>query len=169
MHSKISVCPYKLQKTGNISVKELAITENHLYAKAYSKGRRYVTPTISVYILPDYAAGRIRKAHPQKLLQNRVGLTVTKKIGGAVTRNRCKRVMREALRSIESKHGLKKGFLCVLVARHDTVKAKTAQVEADMTAAFRALSMLSGMPPAPKTGAQRQTGSKEKQISEKTR
>lgn len=127
-------------------MKELAITENHLYSKVYAKGRRYVTPTVSVYILPDYSAKRIRNAHPQKLLRNRVGLTVTKKIGGAVTRNRCKRVMRAALRSIESKHKLKKGFLCVLVARKDTTAAKSTQVEADMTAALRALDMLLDLP-----------------------
>lgn len=54
--------------------------------------------------------------------------------------------MRAALRSIESKHKLKKGFLCVLVARKDTTAAKSTQVEADMTAALRALDMLLDLP-----------------------
>ena len=33
-----------------------AICENHLYAKAYSKGKRAVTRSVAVYVLPDYLA-----------------------------------------------------------------------------------------------------------------
>ena len=33
-----------------------AICENHLYSKAYSKGKRAVTSALAVYVLPDYVA-----------------------------------------------------------------------------------------------------------------
>ena len=52
-----------------------AIKENHLYSKAYSKGKRAVTSALAVYILPDYAAKRLAKAHPEKKVVNRIGLT----------------------------------------------------------------------------------------------
>ena len=43
-----------------------AICENHLYSKAYSKGKRAVTSALAVYVLPDYAAKRLAKSHPEK-------------------------------------------------------------------------------------------------------
>ena len=52
-----------------------AICENHLYSKAYSKGKRAVTSALAVYTLPDYQAARLAKAHPQKIKVNRIGLT----------------------------------------------------------------------------------------------
>jgi ribonuclease P protein component len=72
-----------------------AIRENHLYSKAYANGKKYVGRNMVVYLLPDYAAARIAKANPTKKRCNRVGITVTKKIGGAVERNRAKRIIRE--------------------------------------------------------------------------
>ena len=61
-----------------------AICENHLYSKAYAKGKRAVTPVLAVYVLPDYAAKRLAKAHPQHRIMNRIGLTTSTKLGGAV-------------------------------------------------------------------------------------
>jgi hypothetical protein len=61
-----------------------AICENHLYSKAYSKGKRAVTSALAVYVLPDYAAKRLAMSHPQKLVMNRIGLTTTKALGSAV-------------------------------------------------------------------------------------
>ena len=108
----------------------------------YAKGKKFVTPTVVVYVLTDYRASRLKKENPEKKYINRIGLTVTKKNGGAVERNRCKRVMREALRSVETEYGLRTGFLIVLVARDATVKTKTAAVASDMAMAFSRLGML---------------------------
>ena len=38
-----------------------AICENHLYHKAYSKGKKAITGTVAVYVLPDYSAARLAK------------------------------------------------------------------------------------------------------------
>ena len=59
-------------------MKLYAINENHLFSKVYTKGKRAVTRTVCVYVLPDYHASRLQRAHPLKLRINRVGLTVTK-------------------------------------------------------------------------------------------
>ena len=123
-------------------MKFTAITENHLYAKAYAKGKKAVTGTVIVYVLRDYAARRLRDAHPQKQFVNRIGLTVGKKLGGAVQRNRAKRVLREAMRAVEHEPGVKTGFLVVLAARERATEAKTAEVERDLRRAFEKLDML---------------------------
>jgi ribonuclease P protein component len=91
---------------------------------------------VAVYVLRDYAAKRLMKAHPQKVYVNRIGLSVTKKIGGACVRTRAKRIMREALRAIVSEGRLKTGHLVVIAARSEIVGKKTQDVERDLRRAF---------------------------------
>ena len=91
-------------------MKHIAIGENHLYSKAYAKGNKYVAKGIIVYVLKDYKAYKLQKAHPQKLMVNRIGLTVSKKIGGAVVRSRVKRILRAGLRQVEKENNIAKGY-----------------------------------------------------------
>ena len=118
-----------------------AIKENHLYSKAYSKGKRAVTNALAVYILPDYAAKRLAKAHPQKKVMNRIGLTTSTKLGGAVTRSRCRRIMREGLRALEKERPLKVGFLIVIAARSAAVNLKSTEIKRQLDTAFTKLGM----------------------------
>ena len=117
-------------------MKFVAIREHHLYNKAYRQGSRHVGKTVAVYVLRDYAAKRLMKAHPQKKYVNRLGLAVTKKIGGACVRTRAKRILREAYRAIEQEGRLKTGYLVVLAARAEIVGKKTQDVERDLRRAF---------------------------------
>ncbi len=124
-------------------MKEIAITENHLYGKAYAKGKKAVTDTVVVYLLPDYKKREYVKYSPDgKTPINRFGITVSKKIGGAVERNRAKRVIREAYRAIRRKKRIMVGFLIVVVAREAAVREKTGKVTADMEKAFGRLGMI---------------------------
>jgi ribonuclease P protein component len=118
-----------------------AICENHLYSKAYSKGKRAVTSALAVYVLPDYAAKRLAKENPEKKLLNRIGLTTSKKLGGAVVRSRCRRIMREGLRAIEKEKELKKGFLIVIAARTAAVSKKSSDIKSELEVAFTKLGM----------------------------
>ena len=118
-----------------------AICENHLYSKAYSKGKRAVTSALAVYVLPDYAAKRLAKAHPQKKVVNRIGLTTSTKLGSAVVRNRCRRIIREAFRAIERERSLKVGFLIVIAARSASVNLKSTEIKQQLDFALKKLGM----------------------------
>ena len=96
-------------------MKNIAITENHLYNKAYKNGKRFVGRYCAVYVLRDLAAKRLCREHPQKRYVNRLGLSVSKRIGGAVQRNRAKRILRAAYDTCRPH--LKTGFLIVISAR----------------------------------------------------
>ena len=118
-----------------------AICENHLYSKAYSKGKRAVTSALAVYVLPDYAAKRLANAHPEKKLMNRIGLTTSTKLGGAVVRSRCRRILREGLKAVEKERKLKKGFLIVIAARSAAVNKKSSDIKRELDIAFEKLGM----------------------------
>ena len=115
--------------------------ENHLYSKAYSKGKRAVTSALAVYVLPDYAAKRLAKAHPEKKVVNRIGLTTSVKLGGAVVRSRCRRIMREGLRALEKERSLKLGYLIVIAARSAAINLKSTEIKKQLDFAFTKLGM----------------------------
>ena len=120
-------------------MKLAAIKEHHLYNKAYQKGSRASGRTVTVYVLKDYAARRLTRAHPQRLTVNRVGISVSKKIGGACARNRAKRIIREAYRAILREGQLKVGFLVVIAAKPEIVGKKSGEIEAELRRAFERL------------------------------
>ena len=122
-------------------MKFVAIKENHLYSKAYSKGKRAVTSALAVYVLPDYAAKRLAKAHPQKKVVNRIGLTTSTKLGGAVVRSRTRRILREGLRALELEKPLKVGFLIVIAARSAAVDLTSNDIKEHLDVAFKKLGM----------------------------
>lgn len=118
-----------------------AIRENHLYQKAYAKGKRAVMPSVAVYLLPDYAAKRLAKAHPEKRTVNRIGLTVSKKLGGAVVRSRTRRILREGLRTLIKERPMKTGFLIVIAARAAALPKKSTEIRRELEVAFEKLGM----------------------------
>ena len=122
-------------------MKFVAIKENHLYSKAYSKGKRAVTSALAVYVLPDYAAKRLAKAHPQKKVVNRIGLTTSTKLGGAVVRSRTRRILREGLRALEAEKALKTGYLIVIAARSAAVDLKSTEIKEHLDFAFKKIGM----------------------------
>ena len=100
-----------------------------------------MTSALAVYVLPDYMAKRLAKSHPEGLIQNRIGLTVSTKLGGAVVRTRTRRILREGLRSLISERPLKVGFLIVIAARSAAVNLKSTDIRRHLEEAFTKLGM----------------------------
>lgn len=140
-------------------MKHRSLKENHLFRAAYRKGGRKSSDTVTVYVMKDRRAGLLRKQNPMKQTLNRIGISASKKVGGAVQRNRAKRVIREALRQIERTAGLKTGYLIVVVPKPACTVCKMQDVLSDLSACFAALSMIPSSPAADseETGADPET------------
>ena len=123
-------------------MKFTAIGENHLYQKVYARGRSRVGKYCVVYVLPDLHAKKLAAANPRKCKINRIGLTVSRKLGGAVERNRCKRIIREGWRAVDKERGVKCGFLIVIAARGAAMRAKSTDLKNELENSLEALDML---------------------------
>lgn len=108
--------------------KTAPIKKNHEFRRAYHKGASSSGPTVAVYLLRN------------RLKINRLGLTVSKKTGNAVARNRAKRLIKEAYRLLEPR--VKGGLDIVVVARTKCVYSRCQQVSADLEACLLKLGAL---------------------------
>jgi len=115
-----------MEKTKKFSV----IKENHLFLKAYGKGKGYVSDAMAVYVL----RGRDRQ-------NTFVGFTVSKNRGNAVLRNRLRRRLREAYRILYP--FVKKGYIIVIVARQACENYSSTELCEQMHALFRKAALFS--------------------------
>lgn len=83
-------------------------------------GKKLHTDHFLVFVLPR------DKASPGEALPTRLGVTVSKKVGGAVARNRVKRLVREAFRRLKAL--FPSGLDLVFVAKRSAVEAEFDQV-----------------------------------------
>ncbi len=105
-----------------------AICENRDFKRVYSRGRSLVTPYVVIYFLRN------------RNTKIRVGITASKKIGGAVVRNRARRVLREGVREIID--SLPQNYDIVLVARGKTPHAKSSYINALLVKQFKSAGLL---------------------------
>ena len=111
------------RKTGKVSgMKKTAttasLTENYLFRRLYRKGTSGATPNIAVYYQKN------------RLGYNRLGVTVSKKVGNAVQRNRARRVIVEAYRQAEVL--LPVGLDIVVVARQRAAGVKMQEIQRNL-------------------------------------
>ena len=109
------------------------LKKNHEFRRLYARGKSSVTPYLVVY------AGKGRRRQRQLPL-NRVGFTVSAKLGGAVTRNRIRRRLRELYRLHEAE--FRAGAELVVVARKSAAGAQWRQLEQAFLSACRKLNLL---------------------------
>ena len=97
----------------------VSIKENRVFRQLYARGRSRVDRYLAVY------------CRRNRLGCNRLGLTVSAKLGCAVERNRIRRRLREAYRLQEDR--LKPGYDLVIVARSRAVNADYHTLEQSLT------------------------------------
>lgn len=107
--------------------KAVTIKLNHEFRRLYNKGKSAVTPSMVVYC---------RKS---RLEHNRVGITVSTKLGCAVKRNRARRRLRELFRLAQP--GMKQGYDVILVARTRAVSVPYEKLKADFDRAIAQLEL----------------------------
>lgn len=123
-------------------MKNIAVKENHLYNKAYANGKRFFGRYVRIYVLKDLKAKRIMLANPEKQYLNRLGISVSKKNGSAVVRNRIKRIIREGYRAVDREGVLKTGFLIIIAAKNEAAEVKSTDIERELRYGFGKLDML---------------------------
>jgi ribonuclease P protein component len=97
------------------------------FLAANAAGKKFITQS---FILQANERGR---DHPVTDL-SRVGFTVTKKLGNAVTRNRIRRRLRSAVRSAAPE--MKPGHDYVMIARGKALDCTFGELERDIKFAF---------------------------------
>ncbi len=95
--------------------RETTVKENYEFRRIYNKGSSGVSPFLVVYVRPN------------RRKRNRLGVTVSAKLGKAVVRNRVRRRLREIYRLAQPE--MKQGYDMILVARSRAVGASYRELE----------------------------------------
>ena len=99
------------------------LKENRDFRRAYHKGKSFVSPYVVVYI------------NKNRTNQVRLGITAGKKIGKAVLRNRAKRLITAAFRSLLPQ--IDTGYDFVIVARTRILNVKSTEVALSLLKIFK--------------------------------
>ena len=86
------------------------LCENHMFLKAYRKGKSGVNKYTAVYVLKNYRTNKDGSPMHTKL-----GISINAKLGKACKRSRVKRIVREAYRALLP--DIKDGLIIVIAAR----------------------------------------------------
>ena len=106
----------------------VTIHQNTDFRRVYGRGRSCTSPALAAYCLKNRAG------------ICRIGITTSKKLGGAVERNRCRRVIKEAYRHLQPQ--CTGGWDIVFVARFKTLRMKEGEVEKHMRDQLRQLGVI---------------------------
>ncbi len=96
--------------------KAVTLKKNHEFRRLYGKGASAAGSGLVIY------------CRKNRLGHNRLGVTVSTKLGNAVVRNRARRRLRETYRL--NQHLMRQGYDMVLVARHRAVNMPWEELNA---------------------------------------
>jgi ribonuclease P protein component len=108
--------------------KYTVIKQNYEFRRAYRRGKSFVSPCLVVYCFKKKYGGI------------KIGITSSKKIGKAVVRNRARRVIREAFRSMYPE--VSGNWDIIFVARTATARKKSTDVAVVMRKQLREAGVL---------------------------
>ena len=121
------------------------LKKNHEFKRLYSKGKSAASQYAVVYCK--------RSGKPE----NRLGIAVSKKLGGAVKRNRIRRRLKEVYRLNEKKLSI--GYDIVLIARTRSMFARFHELESSVLSLFRKLKIINDASVGVVTGVCANSGS----------
>jgi ribonuclease P protein component len=98
------------------------------FRRAYEQGRKFTGRLVVVYVVHDPSTDRA------------LGVVTSRKIGGAVVRNRARRLLREAYRL--NKQKLKTNLQIVMIARNAINGKRLQDVDAEVRRLFGAAGLL---------------------------
>ena len=84
---------------------------------------------------------------PNRVRHHRLGLAVGRRVGGAVARNRAKRLLRESFR--RAARAARLGYDLVVVAHQDIVACRQAEVDRELRERLRRIDLAAGPAGAP--------------------
>jgi len=106
-----------------------SLTKNYEFRRLYNKGKTSASKYVAVYCMRNYSD------------VNKLGITVSTKLGGAVQRNRIRRRLKEIYRLHE--HTLRTGYNIVIVARQRCRIAGWSELETSTLLLFNKLNLTS--------------------------
>jgi len=104
------------------------LTRNHEFKRLYNKGKTAASKCVVIYCIRNGKA------------ENRLGITVSAKLGGAVQRNRIRRRLKEIYRLNEG--SLRLGYSIVIVARMRSRYSGWRELESSVLYLFSKLELL---------------------------
>lgn len=105
--------------------KQETLRSSQQFRRVYAQGRKFSTPYFSAFFLKNDGP------------EQRLGITVTRKTGSAVVRNRCKRRLREIFRSRDRAASNSVGFDLVINVRTEMLKADYSQLRESFNGTLR--------------------------------
>lgn len=104
------------------------------FLKLQKNGQKWITPSFVIQISDRSDSDSFPSTPPE------IGFTATKKLGGAVIRNRCRRRLRAMCDEVTGDFALN-GVQCAIIARSDAETREFDQMVRDLRWAFRRLNI----------------------------
>lgn len=147
----------------SVPLRLVTLRKRWQFLKAAAEGRKFIMPA---FVLQ--ARARAESEMDAAPISDRnaiaIGVTATKKLGGAVVRNRAKRRLREIARNILPGSG-KSGHDYVLIAREKALTQDFDSLTQDLAKALQRIHSENYRPPAPPRHASRAAASRRKPAS----
>jgi len=110
-------------RKGCANMGKLISLKNREFQTVYESGVSFANRNLVMYVLPN------------ELTDNRIGISVSKKVGNSVVRHRVKRIIRESYRL--NRDNVKNGLDIVIIARKEAKEKSYQELEQSMMHLYR--------------------------------